>query len=78
MKKSFAQNLLLSATYSAYFFKFVNFCLPDFNECLSEDKVCKSNEECHNKENGFECRCKAGMKRENDDCVCTLMPDDTL
>ena len=46
----------------------------DIDECLSGDKLCDHYEECHNKENGYECRCKQGMKRENDVCVSVIDP----
>ena len=31
--------------------------------------MCGKNEECHDKENGYDCPCKSGYVREEDLCV---------
>jgi hypothetical protein len=52
-----------------YFHFVLFFCFSDINECLASARVCGENEVCHDKEDGYECRCKKGFTREKDICV---------
>ena len=41
----------------------------DIDECLTGNYTCDEGEDCYNKENGYECQCMPGFKREKDKCV---------
>jgi hypothetical protein len=45
------------------------FHFSDIDECLTGKYKCGDGEECHNKENGYECRCTKGLTREKSKCI---------